>query len=206
MSEQLKLWMGRFGDDYHTRNIILPEDVAKREAFWSVVLNTCGDDIPKSILEVGAGNGINIQAIGNLYKRHGHSVVLEAVEPNEKARLSLLDQNICQVVYPNKDIAEGVKYDMVFTSGVLIHINPEELLSFTKKIYSLSNKYIVCAEYFRPEPETKKYRDKEDALFIRDFGSFYLDNFPLQCIAYGFQWKRMTGMDDLTWQLFKKAH
>lgn len=205
MSEQLKYWQSRWGDDYHTRNVIMPEDIAKREAFWSTILNTCGDDIPKSILEVGAGNGINIQAIDNLYKRHGHKCLLECVEPNEKARISLTEQNIIETVFPSMD---GIlqKYDMVFTSGVLIHINPEELLSFTKQIYSLSNKYIVCCEYFRPEPETKKYRDKEDALFIRDFGSFYLDNFPLQCIAHGFAWKRMSGLDNLHWQLFKKAH
>ena len=42
-------------------------------------------------------------------------------------------------------------------------------------------------------------------LFKRDFGGFWLDNFPdLQVVKYGFSWKRLTGLDNLTWWVFEK--
>lgn len=206
MTDQLKLWRGQFGDDYHTRNVLTDTDIKNREVFWSQILNSVGDDIPKSILEIGAGNGINIQALSNIYSRFGHELYINAVEPNEKARLSLCEQNIITgAIYPTLENGPE-KHDLVFTSGVLIHIHPDQLLDFTKKIYQLSNKYIVCAEYFRPEPEIKHYRGEENALFLRDYGAYWLDNYPLQCISFGFAWKRLIGVDDLTWQIFKKAH
>ena len=141
----------------------------------------------------------------NLYSKINYEVTIDAVEPNEKARINLLEQNIATKIYPSIEDVE-TQYDLVFTSGVLIHIHPEELLNFTKNIYKLSSKYVICAEYFRPEPEVISYRGQKNALFIRDFGSFYLDNFPLSCISFGFAWKRLTYIDNLNWFVFKKAH
>jgi len=205
MTKQKELWEGQFGDDYTARNAITDQDLKHRTMFWSTVLNTFGPDIPHSILEVGAGNGINLQAIDTLYKIAKEKVLIGAVEINERARLRLLDQNIATDIYPSTESVIQ-KYDMVFTSGVLIHVHPDDLLKTTKEIYRLSNKYVFCVEYFRPEPETKPYRGQNEALYMRDFGSWYLDNFPLQCLNYGFFWKRVTGLDNLTYWLFKKAH
>lgn len=206
MTSQLKLWKSRWGDDYQTRNIITDEVIQQREIFWQTVFHGLSYyPMPQTILEIGAGNGANIQSMNNMLEKFGFSPKFEAVEPNEKARLNLVEQNIVDRVYPTIEEVT-TKFDLVFTSGVLIHIHPDELLNFTKKIYSLSNNYIVCAEYFRPEPETKKYRGETDTLFMRDFGSFYLDNFPLGCINYGFAWKKIMGVDNLTFWTFKKAH
>ena len=42
-------------------------------------------------------------------------------------------------------------------------------------------------------------RGHNDRLFKRDFGGFWLDMFPkLRVTAYGFAWKRVTGLDTLT--------
>jgi hypothetical protein len=42
-------------------------------------------------------------------------------------------------------------------------------------------------------------------LFKRDFGTFYLEQWPeLQLVDYGFVWKRVE-FDDLNWWLFEKA-
>ena len=49
------------------------------------------------------------------------------------------------------------------------------------------------------------YRGQEGLLFKRDFGGLWLDSFPsLRTVAYGFAWKRVTGVDNLTWWLFEK--
>jgi hypothetical protein len=55
------------------------------------------------------------------------------------------------------------------------------------------------------KPEMFPYRGHDDRLFKRDFGGYWLDHFSdLWTVAYGFAWKRITGLDNLTWWLFEK--
>ena len=61
------------------------------------------------------------------------------------------------------------KFDLVFTSGVLIHQNPNYLKKIYAKIYNLTKKYIYISEYFNPEPIMISYRNNKDKLFKRDF-------------------------------------
>jgi hypothetical protein len=95
--------------------------------------------------------------------------------------------------------------DMVFTSGVLIHIHPDNLLVTCAEIHRVSRRYIACIEYFSDKPEETTYRGNSDVLFKRDFGGYWADNFPdLRLLGYGFAWKRYSGLDNLTWWLFEK--
>ena len=101
------------------------------------------------------------------------------------------------------------KFDLVFTSGVLIHQNPKYLNKIYKKIYSLSKKYIYIQEYFSPDPVVIKYRNHKDKLFKRDFAKDLINLFPdLKLIDYGFYWKedpKLKGnCDNSNWFLFKK--
>ena len=108
------------------------------------------------------------------------------------------------ILIKNLSRLDAEKFDIVFTCGVLIHIHPENLLDAMKEIYRVSKKYIVCAEYFSDKDEEINYHGEDGLLFKKDFGSFYLDNFPnLKLIDYGFSWKRVTGMDNLTWWIFE---
>ena len=101
---------------------------------------------------------------------------------------------------------ESSSIDLVFTSGVLIHIAPEDLYTSCSEIYRVSSKYIVSVEYFNPTPVELSYRGHDGVLFKRDFGSFWIENFPnLKVLDYGFFWKPITGLDNLTWWLFRKA-
>ena len=50
------------------------------------------------------------------------------------------------------------------------------------------------------------YRGHTDALWRRDYGSIWLDNFTdLHCQGAIFAWKRMTGLDNLTFWVFEKG-
>ena len=138
------------------------------------------------------------------------SAELFAVEPNAHARAQLLEniilpsQNIHNCLAHDMDFADG-SMDLVFTSGVLIHIHPDHLLSSCREIYRVTRRYIVCIEYFSDKPEEISYRGHDAMLFKRDFGSFWIDNFPdLETRGYGFVWKRITGLDNLTWWVFEK--
>ncbi|HDY86917.1 MAG TPA: methyltransferase domain-containing protein [bacterium] len=187
MSEQA--WRGDFGNAYTKRNIPL---LVERIKLWEKILPLA----VRSICEVGSGAGANLEALSHLTNAE-----LIGIEPNELARYSYggLDgtaQNI-----PLKD--DSVEF--AFTCGVLIHIPPKDLGKACDEIYRISSKYIACIEYFSDEPESKPYRGYDSLLFKRDFGSYWLDRFPdLKVIDYGFFWKRMTGLDNLTYWIFEK--
>jgi spore coat polysaccharide biosynthesis protein SpsF len=103
------------------------------------------------------------------------------------------------------DFSDAVA-DLAFTSGVLIHIHPDDLLPACREVHRCAGRYVACVEYFADKPEAIPYRGHTDKLFKRDFGSFWMDNFPdLTVLATGFAWKRTTGLDNLTWWLFEKA-
>jgi hypothetical protein len=91
--------------------------------------------------------------------------------------------------------------------GVLIHINPKQLLANLSKIYEYSAKYILIGEYFNRTPVTIEYQGEKDKLFKRDFGRLFIENFAVKLINYGFLWGYIydtAGFDDITWWLFKK--
>jgi len=99
----------------------------------------------------------------------------------------------------------GTKVDFVFTSQVLIHIDPKNLESAIRSIYSLSRRYILIAEYFNRTPTSIEYRGEKDVLFKRDSGGIFLDLFPVKYLDHGFLWGReydLAGSDDVTYWLF----
>ena len=195
-SEQLRAWDGEFGGDYHGRNHLA--DIPQRTRLWSEIL---GYIEPNSILEVGAGTGNNLMALSHITR-----AALFAVEPNEAACAGI---SPWVGMLPNstaQDIKmDGDAFELVFTSGVLIHIPPDELDAALDEIYRVSSRYIACIEYFSDEPETKEYRGRDNLLFKRDFGAYWLERFPdLEVVRTGFAWRTTTGLDNLTFHLLSK--
>jgi pseudaminic acid biosynthesis-associated methylase len=202
---QAEFWRGDFGNAYVDRNVASPEHLRARVAMWSEILGHTLAAPPRSILEVGANLGINLRALRALTGAR-----LYAVEPNSKARDVLVADGVVAAEDLRGDIATQIEFpagvaDFVFTSGVLIHIHPDQLRESIAEIHRCSSRWIACIEYFSDKPEMIPYRGHDDRLFKRDFGSFWLDHFPdLRTVAYGFVWKRVTGLDNLTWWLFEK--
>lgn len=195
----LEKWKGEFGDDYTARN----QDsgrVSSLTELWREILRH-QMPYPLAALEVGANVGHNLVA---LKAAQATPVSIYGVEPNDSARSALANVVGRDSVFESIDEVDR-SFDLVFTSGVLIHIPPEELLGFCRKIYDRAESHIACIEYFSDEPVMVPYRGNDDMLWKRDFGSFWLDNFrslvPLKC---GFAWKRMTGLDNVTYWLFRK--
>jgi pseudaminic acid biosynthesis-associated methylase len=204
-SRQLDAWRGDFGDAYLGRNEAAESMVAARTVMWTRILQPLANDSPRSILEVGANIGLNLRALKTLT-----SARLIALEPNARARRRLIDDG---VVSPD-DALDGAAnriplddgaVDMAFTSGVLIHIAPDDLGVSCDEIHRVSGRYIACAEYFADTPQEVRYRGHDALLFKRDFGEFWMDRFPgLRLVDNGFFWRRSTGLDNLTWWLFCK--
>ena len=199
----VEVWKGDFGNAYVER--CRPDDARLRQLTiaWANLLKRVSSDPPRSILEVGANVGANLVALGRVTEAQ-----LWGLEPNENAR------NALNNVLPKDRIIDGSAeniplpdqaVDMVFTSGVLIHIHPESLLRACSEIVRCARKYVICIEYFSDEPEMKRYRGQDEILFKRDFGSFYLDHFPdLKVIDCGFNWRRTTGIGNATWWIMRR--
>jgi pseudaminic acid biosynthesis-associated methylase len=206
MDEIFKVWMGDMGDDYTKRNVSSEENIKQRGALFFKILNDIRCN-PKSIAEIGSGGGANLSAIRQLL---GTSVELISVEPNPSARAQAnanhpgsidksLDGHAGDI--PLADATVG----LVFTSGVLIHIPPESLGKAMDEIHRVSSRWIVAIEYFNPDLIGVIYREQDGLLWKGDYGSMYLDRFPdLRCVSYGFEWKRETGLDNVTWWVLEK--
>jgi spore coat polysaccharide biosynthesis protein SpsF len=201
----IEAWSGAFGDAYVERNRADDARITQRKTMWRTILPSMQDAPPKSVLEIGANVGINLRALQDL-----SDAKLYALEPNGKARNVLQADN----VVPADNILAGTAgridlpdayVDLVFTSGVLIHVSPDQLPAAYREMHRVSARYLLTIEYFAAEPEEKLYRGHEGLLFKRDFGALWLDMFPeLQIADYGFFWRPATGLDNLTWWLLRK--
>ena len=196
----IELWKSDFGDQYTRRNTA--ETLLARQRVWEMLLPMgC-----RSVLEVGANTGLNLEAISDFSEAE-----LYACEPNDLARRELETSGVLPATNITGDTADKIGFsdnhvDLAFTSGVLIHIPPDKLLKSMREIHRVASKWIICAEYFAPQEEMIPYRGHNDALWRRDYGSLYLDNFPdLRCIAHMFAWKRATGLDNLTFWVFERG-
>ena len=205
ITEQEKYWRGEFGNNYIERNFVDEKTLMERTRVWAKMLGSIVGDRPASILEVGSNVGLNLRALARLTDAR-----LIAVEPNANARKILVDDK----VVPVEDVIDAAarsipladnSADLVFTCGVLIHISPDDLLESLREIHRVSHKYILCSEYFSPEPEEVNYRNHKGLLFKRDFGKFWIDNFSdLKLLDYGFFWKHASGIDNQNWWIFEK--
>lgn len=204
-NSQIENWRGGLGDAYTDRNTLAPDLLAARREMWGRILQHAPLPPEPKLLEIGANVGANLRALKELVDAD-----FFALEPNAKARSCLTEDGVLPTANIFDALAQDIplpdaSVDLAFTSGVLIHINPDDLLACCAEIYRVSRRYVVSVEYFSKEPEEKTYQGKEGLLFKRDFGSFWLDNFPdLSCRGYGFEWKPATGLDDLTWWVLEK--
>lgn len=158
----------------------------------------------KSIMELGCNIGLNLQALNRINK----AFELSAYEINPIAAGKAKELNVANVICDtiiNKIKSERT-FDLTFTSGVLIHIDPAHLHDVYQNLYDLSARYILINEYYNPTPVMVEYRGAKDKLFKRDFAGELIDKFNLRLIDYGFLYRRDSYFprDDSTWFLLEK--
>ncbi len=198
---QEEFWAGDFGNEYVERSSS-DEFVVDNVAIWSRMLRCAGN--VSSMIELGCNVGLNLRALASLKP----SLKLSAVEINEVAAararaLQVADITLGTVV--NK--IELPPADLTFTSGVLIHINPDCLPAVYENLVNLSNRYVLISEYYNPTPVTVEYRGHTDRIFKRDFAGELIDNYGLELVDYGFVYRRdhWAARDDSNWFLLQKT-
>lgn len=209
-TKQIDFWKGPFGDQYTERNLSSEEDIKNRKQFWTgalqVVYMHSQGNIPKDILEIGTGSGSNLSAINEIYKEMDQNINFYATEINEKAR-AILKVNLPAVtLVENLSQTKEAFVDISFTYGVLIHTHPAHRLQLMREMYKASRRWIFCIEYFAPELRPIKYHGEDEMLWLDDYGSLWLDNFNVRSVTYTFCWKRISGLDNVTFWIFEKVN
>jgi pseudaminic acid biosynthesis-associated methylase len=179
---QKQRWAGDFGRDYTDRNTLSAVQVdALYQTNYGVTrlqLNrTFLADIPKDarILEVGCNSGnqlLLLQEMGftNLWGAEVQSYALEL------ARARVPGAQLSQATALDLPYGDG-DFDLVFTSGVLIHISPADLPRALDEIHRCAKTWIWGMEYYAPEVTPVNYRGHNDLLWKMDYVKRYLDRF-----------------------------
>lgn len=200
MNKQLDKWKGDFGDEYTERNDF---DWKSRVHPFDEMLSSL--DV-KSILEVGCNRGQNLRAIRKVL---GGGEKLVGIDPNTHAlklaqnsdtEAELLEGNVYDMPF------EAGRFDLCFTSGVLIHVPPSKIGTAISEIYRVSGKYILSVEYYsEEEEEVEGYRGEEEMLWKRDFCSCFKSHFPSLSLVQTGYWGTEDGFDRCHWWLLKKT-
>ena len=201
-TEQEKFWATDFGNEYPDRN----EGetlIASNIALFSKILRSA--PTVKSVAELGCNIGLNLTALNRIHQKFD----LRGYEINELAAKVAADQKMAEIVNTTitETLASDKKFDLTFTKGVLIHINPDKLDAVYENLYALSSRYIMVCEYYNPSPVAIEYRGHKDRLFKRDFAGELISKYNLRLLDYGFNYHRDPYFtnDDTTWFLMEKS-
>ncbi len=182
-TEQANMWSGDFGHQYTDRN---PQTPGEMDALYQrnfgvsrsrLNKDFLGDlDRTLKILEVGANVGTQlhlVQKMGfqNLY---GLELQMYAIKKADQLTrdINLIQGNAFDIPF------EDNFFDLVFTSGVLIHISPNNILRALKEIHRCSTAYIWGFEYFSEDYTAVHYRNQDNLMWKTNFMKIYLDTFP----------------------------
>ncbi|MBN2881025.1 methyltransferase domain-containing protein [Candidatus Woesearchaeota archaeon] len=178
-TEQIKFWKGNFGDEYTERNSADWDEFYKSQ--WGVTRTDLNKEFLSnldkniSILEVGCNraNQLKILEQAGFTNLWGLEINKKALSiARENKNLNLVEASGFNI--PFKDNF----FDLAFTSGVLIHIAPDDLNKMLDEIYRVSKKYIWGFEYFAENCTEIKYRENSNKLWKNNFKQLFLDRFP----------------------------
>jgi pseudaminic acid biosynthesis-associated methylase len=204
LNPQEDFWKNKITNNYVQDNSLFDERLGLI-AWERILLKIDKSDI-SSYLDCGSNIGRNIAFLKKVLPKASANIIELAKEPHDRC---LQDFQIHKSFFgPIKEATFDAKFDLVFTSGVLIHVNPDDLLDSMTRMYELSSRYILISEYFNRTPVMISYRGKDNMLFKRDFGKLFAENFECKVRDYGFLWGHefdTAGFDDVTYWLFEKS-
>ncbi len=180
---QSEKWAGTFGKDYTDRNPVMPGETdrlytGKLYGISRTEMNEkfIGDlDRSVRILEVGCNVGAQLlilQKMGfsNLYGIEIQDYAVELAK-SKAGSINIIRGSVLAIPF------KGSFFDLVFTSGVLIHISPDDIRDALKEIRRCASRYIWGFEYYSDEYTEISYRGEKDLLWKADFMQAYLDIF-----------------------------
>lgn len=181
-NEQENFWSGDFGKNYTDRNSRHNDALNKIYNDWygfsRIEMNqTFLETMPKEsrILEVGCNTGMQLAALQSMGFTSLYGIELQDYAV-QKAKEYTNGINIIQGSAFDLPFKENY-FDIVFTSGVLIHIAPENLSKVFSEMYRCSKKYIWGFEYFADEVTSINYRGNNGFLWKANYAKMLEEQF-----------------------------
>jgi pseudaminic acid biosynthesis-associated methylase len=182
-TEQIRTWSGEFGREYTDRNDYsteLLDDLCRRN--YGVARSELNrrflGSVPKDarILEVGCNMGTQLLLLQEMGFTNLHGIEIQSYALDRaKTRIPgavLTQASAFSIPYPDSS------FDLVFTSGVLIHIAPVDLPVALGEIHRCTRNWIWGLEYYAPKTTEVAYRGHTALLWKTDYARSYLDAFP----------------------------
>ncbi len=180
--EQQEFWAGEFGNDYVDRcnTLEFTNQTYKNQTNFSYfeIYESFFGNLNKDlkILELACNVGQKLSILKHLGFKN-----LYGVEINKKA-VEIAKKDNPDITFFNSSIEDfdpkDEKFDIVCTSGILIHIHPAHLNNIIQKIESLSQKYIFGFENFSETLVEVPYRGYKNKLWKQNFPNVYRKSFP----------------------------
>lgn len=181
-TDQMQTWSTDFGQDYTARNL---RTTAEMDKLFRANLGVGRfelnheflDDLDRdlSILEVGSNVGTQLMILQEMGFKNLTGVELQfgALELAQERSHGIGFGQATAFNLPFKDSS----FDLVFTSGVLIHIHPDDVGIALSEIYRCARHYIWGYEYYSPSCESITYRGQANLLWKADFAGLYRQKF-----------------------------
>ena len=187
MESPRELWTGRFEAGWRDRcHATVPQQEAayhkkfgvSKTQVLSPFLDAIGDQ--PSILEVGCSYGGQLAFL----EHHGFNN-LTGIDISKDAVLQAGSEEGVSADLTMGDAASlpfvTDAFDVIFTSGCLIHI-PPELLGVCREIARVSSRFILGKEYFARSLTKIEYRGHSNVLFKGPYPSFFELSTPFETI------------------------
>ena len=126
----------------------------------------------KNFLEIGCNCGQYTKQILELKKdvayHLGFDVCEDAVASGKKEGLNLIVSSL-------QEFEANQSYDMVFASGVFMHIPPDEIESLIWKFYCITDRYFLIDDYhcWYRTGRGFRYSDAKKGIWYHDFDSIF---------------------------------
>lgn len=181
-TEQMAAWQGTFGKEYTDRNALTLDEMEElyRKNFGVTRsdLNRrflSGMDNSTRILEVGCNIGNQLLSLQKMGFQNLCGIELQPYAVKHCMQRTHHIHGVCASAF-NIPFKDG-HFDLVFTSGVLIHIHPSDVVDVMKEIHRCTKDYIWGVEYCAPEYTEVTYRGQANLLWKTDFAALYLREF-----------------------------
>lgn len=181
-THQQKFWSSSFGQGYNDRNTWT---VKGFDNFYKKTWGTTRSAMNRAFLrglkidktlEMGANIGLqlrHLQAMG-MDNLTGVELQWDAVERAKRftKQINIIQGSAFDLPFKDK------YYDLVFTSGVLIHIHPRDHQRAMREMYRVSKKYIWGFEYFNETLQEIPYRGNRNVLWKNNFPAVWQRHCP----------------------------
>ena len=181
-TSQIREWRGNFGREYTDRNRMTPGELdllyRRNYGVTRTELNKRfleGIAPTANILEVGCNVGNQLLALQQLKYTNLQGIEIQSYAV-EEAKVRVPDACVTEtsaqcIPFPDRH------FDLVFTSGVLIHISPSDLPTAMDEIHRVAKTWIWGFEYYAPAATEIRYRSHDGLLWKNDFAQTYLRRF-----------------------------